>query len=109
MAIIDTDLPPGIELCVEERAVLVRREVDIREHGLLVFRGVSRHYLGNNIGRYTEADSLILAAELAAPSAIVVRRGIEIAMRRQRWAPQWFLRAWGEALLSPPSSASRIA
>jgi hypothetical protein len=108
VAIVEADLPRPLCVCVDDSTVIVRPEPDLREQGLLVFRGLARHALSRRVGAHAEADAIILAAELAAPSGIVVRRGIELVASRQQWVPLWFLRAWDE-YLCPPVPTSRTA
>lgn len=108
VAIVEADLPRPLCVCVDDSTVIVRPEPDLREQGLLVFRGLARHALSRRVGAHAEADAIILAAELAAPSGIVVRRGIELVALRQQWVPIWFLRAWDE-YLCPPVPNSRTA
>lgn len=108
IAVQEAALPGSLCVCVEASAVIVRPEDDPQERGLLVFRGLARRILARRVGAHTEVDAVILAAELAAPSGIVIRRGIESVIAMQPWAPEWFLRAW-DAHLCPPVSATRIA
>lgn len=108
LSVIEADLPPPVCVCVDDSTVIVRPVADVRERGLLVFRGIARYTIGRYLGAHTEADAIVMAAELAAPSGLVVRRGVEAVAARQLWVPIWFLRAWDE-YLCPPVPTSRTA
>lgn len=106
LAVVEARLPTGLDFLCNGTRLLVRSQNDPSERGLLVLRGVASHHLAVEIGRHTEADVILLVAELAVPSSLIARSGMTLAADRYEHVPSWFLQAWERFLVGPPSSHS---
>lgn len=71
--------------------VLVRRHQRRRVQGWLAFVGIARVLLERARGAHHEAEAAWLAAELAAPEAVMLGLSLREAARRQPWVPAWVL------------------
>jgi hypothetical protein len=91
------------DVCVDRQRIVVAH-ADRQVCGLRILRGVAIHLLASAYGRHTEADVILLAAELAEPSQLVLRSRLASEAAR-RDVPTWFLRAWERSWLGPPSEA----
>lgn len=101
----ESPLIVGLGFCCNGQYVVVEPLEDPLERELLILHGLSQHALATQVGYHTLADVILLAAELAAPANLVLRRGVSRAIQAHR-VPAWFLRAWERAVVAPPSSRS---
>lgn len=99
---------PHVAVTSDDEAIIVRPLLDAREEGLLILRGLASGLLGRDRGAHTASDAVLLAAEVAAPGALILRRGLKLVMQHQVFVPAWFLRAWCLNIIGAPSS-SRLA
>ncbi len=99
---------PHAAVASDEETIFVRPLLDAREEGLLILRGLASGMLARDHGAHAAADAVLLAAEVAAPGALVLRRGLKLVLEHQAFVPAWFLRAWCISVLGAPSS-SRLA
>jgi hypothetical protein len=97
--------PAELDFCCSGRFIVIRDVDDPTERRLLVLQGISHYVLAHLVGAHKLSDVVFLAAELAAPSDLIMRRGIAQAIRCGH-APAWFLRAWARSISAPPSSQS---
>ncbi len=95
----------SVAVDVHIETIFVRPLVDAQEEGLLILRGLAAALLARDFGVHTPADVVLLAAEVAAPGALVLRRGLKLVLQHQVFLPSWFLRAWCLSVLGPPSSS----
>ncbi|WP_437310125.1 hypothetical protein [Sorangium sp. So ce388] len=96
----------GPDYCSSPHMVVVAECHNEQERALLILLGVAHHWLAEKHGKHGEADAIFLAAELACPSPLLIRRGVGATVRANAYVPEWFLNAWERFLLGAPISRS---